>query len=243
MNIQKGSFGYKIGRKIRLMNVDYDAELLWQICVREIYILMKHYKTIECLKEAFEKLKEAKNKPKSKSIDQCKPFMDLTGLDETTIEWSTLTRYCQHSFINIIESGYFLNNGQDLGLVFLLDFNTNTVVFYRKNMNKDTTEYQKATIDELMEFEDMPIKTYTEIVTETKQRFENYQNKIQKVNKEMENINNIIKKTYELGTDDNIMLKTKKLLDDMIWAKKKIYMEYRFFYNRLNLLNLIEHDE
>jgi hypothetical protein len=240
---QKGSFGYKIGRKVRLMNVNYEAELLWQICVREIYVLMKHYKTIEQLKEAFEQLKEAKNKPKPQSINRCKPFMDLKGLDDELIEWTTLTRYCQHSFINIIESGYFLNNGEDLGLVFLLDFNKNNIVFYRKDMNKNNTEYQKATIDELMEFEDMPSKTYTEIITETKERFEKYQDKIIKANKEIENINNIIKKSYELGSDDNIILKTKKLLDIMIWTKKKIHMEYRFFYNRLNLLNLIDYDE
>ena len=43
----KGSFGYKIGKKIRLMRVNYDADLLWQILVREIYVLIKHYKTIE----------------------------------------------------------------------------------------------------------------------------------------------------------------------------------------------------
>ena len=238
----KGSFGYKIGRKIRLMLVQFDADLLWQILVREIYVLMKHYKTIDSLKEAFEKLIEAKNKPKLEAIEKCKVFTDLSVSYENTSDWHYLTRYCQHSFINILESGYFLNNGgEDSGLVFMLDFNTNSVSFYRKDTNKSITEYEKATIDEIMEFEDMPIKTYTEIVRDTRERFEKYEAKLKIVNIEMENINNIIKKEKELGGEQNIIDKAKKLLDELNWAKKKINMEYRFFYNHLNSLNLIDH--
>lgn len=242
MDRQKGSFGYKIGRKIRLMNVEYEANLLWQICVREIYVLMKHYKTIDKLKEVFEQLNEAKNKPKLSTIEKCKPFMDLKIIGEKNIEWTSLTKYCQHSFINILESGYILNNGEDLGLVFLLDFNTNSLSFYSKNTNKNIIEYEKATIEEIMTFEDMPMKTYTEIVKETRERFEKYEDRIIKVNKEMENLNNIIKTSNELCSDDNIRLKSRKLIDDLNWTRRKIIMEYRFFYNRLNSLNLIDHD-
>lgn len=242
MDRQKGSFGYKIGRKIRLMNVEYEANLLWQICVREIYVLMKHYKTIDKLKEVFEQLNEAKNKPKLSTIEKCKPFMDLKIIGEKNIEWTSLTKYCQHSFINILESGYILNNGEDLGLVFLLDFNTNSVSFYSKNINKNIIEYEKAIIEEIMTFEDMPMKTYTEIVKETRERFEKYEDRIIKVNKEMENLNNIIKTSNELCSDDNIRLKARKLIDDLNWTRRKIIMEYRFFYNRLNSLNLIDHD-
>ena len=80
----QGSFGYKIGRKIRLMHVQYDADLLWQTCVREIFILMKHYGSIETLREAFENLQEAKNKPKHEAIEKCKPYTDLTISDKST---------------------------------------------------------------------------------------------------------------------------------------------------------------
>lgn len=242
MDRQKGSFGYKIGRKIRLMNVEYEANLLWQICVREIYVLMKHYKTIDKLKEVFEQLNEAKNKPKLSTIEKCKPFMDLKIIGEKNIEWTSLTKYCQHSFINILESGYILNNGEDLGLVFLLDFNTNSLSFYSKNTNKNIIEYEKATIEEIMSFEDMPIKTYTEIVKETRETFEKYEDRIIKVNKEIENLNNIIKTSNELCSDDNIRLKAIKLIDGLNWTRRKIIMEYRFFYNRLNSLNLIDHE-
>ena len=43
----QGFFGYIIGKKKRIMQVQCDADLLWQILVREIYILMKHFKAIK----------------------------------------------------------------------------------------------------------------------------------------------------------------------------------------------------
>ena len=217
-----GSFGYKIGRKLRLMRVQFDADLLWQVCVREIYVLMKHYGSIELLRQAFEKLFEAKGKPKPEAIEKCKIFTDLSISQQSIEDWNCLTRYCQHSLINILESGYFLNNGnKDTGIIFLLDFNTNSVRFYKKNLGKKDIEYEKATIYEIMNFNDMPIKTLTEI--------------------EIENINNIIKKTKELGNEQNIMERTKKILDDTEWEKKKLEIQYRFFYYRLDALNLIDY--
>jgi hypothetical protein len=241
----QGSFGYKIGRKIRLMHVQFDADMLWQILVREIYVLMKHYGSIESLREVFINLLEAKNKPKPEAIEKCKVFTDLeviNKLKKDTSDWYCLTRHCQHSFINILESGYFLNNGGDSGLVFILDFNTNSVRFYGVDYEKKKTEYEKATIDEIMEFEDMPTKTYTEIVTEMNLRFENYDKQVKEVNLEIERINNIIKKAKELGGDENVITKANQLLDDMKWEKRKLDMKYRFFYHRLDALNLIDHE-
>jgi len=239
----QGSFGYKIGRKVRLMKVQSDADLLWQILVREIYVLIKHYGSIETLREAFIKLLDAKNKPKPGAIQKCRIFTDLDTYQKDKYDWYCLTRHCQHSFINILESGYFLNNGENTGLVFILDFNTNSASFYEIDYEKKTKEYEKATIDEIMEFEDMPSKTYTEIVTEMNERFENYDKQMKEVNLEIEKINNIIKKAKELGSDQNVISKATKLLDDMKWEKKKLEMRYRFFYNRLLELDLIEHEK
>lgn len=239
----KGSFGYKIGRKVRLMRVQYDADLLWQILVREIYVLMKHYGTIESLRQAFENLISAKNKPKQSSIEKLKIFTDLNVSYQNMSDWDSLTRYCQHSFINILESGYFFNNGkEDDELVFILDFNTNSVYFYEKDWQNKKTENEKATIDEIMEFEDMPLKSYTQIVSEMNSRFENYNNNCEKVNQEIEKINNIIKKAQDLGGDQNVISKAKDLLYDMEWEKRKLESEYRFFYHRLDALNLIDHN-
>ena len=239
----QGSFGYKIGRKVRLMHVQYDADMLWQILVREIYVLIKHYGTIESLQKAFENLIEAKNKPKPEAIEKCKIFTDLNKCYNNESDWYCLTRHCQHSFINILESGYFLNNGENLGLVFILDFNTNSVRFYQIDHEKKTTEYDKATIDEIMEFEEMPTKTYTEIVSEMNMRFDKYDKNLKEVNLEIEKINNIIKKAIELGGDHNVISKAKDLLYDMEFEKKKVEINYRFFYHRLEALNLIDYEE
>jgi hypothetical protein len=265
-----GSFGYKIGRKLRLMNVDDDADLLWQICVREIYVLMKNYGSIDLLREEFEKLVEVKNhnKPKQDALKKCEIFTDFQykqnqdnqnqdnqNQDNNAVDWNILTRYCQHSFINILESGYFLNNGtEQSGLTFILDFNTNSVYFYRNMLNdksqkqpqkpkqsQDIKYINEATIEELMEFDDMPTKTLKEILTEMNERYLRYKDKNEDIQKEMERIDNIIFKARELGNDQNIIEKAKKLKDDLEWTKREVNMEYRFFYNRLDALNLIDH--
>jgi hypothetical protein len=238
----QGSFGYKIGRKIRLMRVGYHADIFWQVLVREIYVLIKHYDSMETLKKVFENLINAKNKPTRDAIEKCKIFTDLNALDKDLTDWCYLTRYCQNSFINILESGYFLNNGiVNDGFVFILDFNKNSVTFYGKDWKNDTTEFEKATIDEIMEFEDMPTKSYTEIVSEMNTRYKNYHEQAEKVNTEIENINKIIKRAKELGRDQNILDKAKVLLDEMYTEKMKLDEKYRFFYHRLDALNLIEH--
>ena len=237
----QGSFGYKIGRKIRLMYVHCDADLLWQVLVREIFVLIKHYGSIESLREAFKNLLDAKNKPKPEAIEKCKIFTDLEVSNRNTSDWYCLLRRCQHSFINILESGYFLHNGVKSGLVFILDFNTNSVRFTSIDWEKNETELENATINEIMEFDNMPTKTYTEIVTEMKERYIIYKENMIMVQNEMEQMNDIIKKVKELGGDQNILSKAHSLRMDIEDKKIKINMKYRFFYNRLDALNLIDH--
>ena len=240
----QGSFGYKIGRKVRLMKVYYDADIFWQVLVREIYVLMKHYGSIETLRQAFENLIDAKNKPTKDAIEKCKPFIDLTVSNKDLKDWCYLTRYCQNSFINILESGYFLNNGKaNDGFVFILDFNKNIVSFYGTDWKDNMTEFEKATIDEIMEFEDMPTKSYTEIVSEMNTRYKNYYEQCEKVIDEIENINKIIRRAKELGGDQNILDKARSLLDEMNIEKMKLDGKYRFFYHRLDALNLIDHSD
>lgn len=235
----KGSFGYKIGRRLRLMYIHSDADLLWKILVREIFVLMKHYGTIEPLREAFINLKDAKGKPKPETIEKCKVYTDKS---QTTNDWYFLLRHCQHSFINILNSDYFLNNGnEDSGLILLLDFNTNSVIFYDKNYKKEVTIYEKATINEIMEYEDMPTKTLTEIIQEMNENFIKYNNNIEKIRIERENVESIINKVKELGSEQNIIQRANKLIDDLDTQKVKLDMSYRVFYNRLDVLNLIDH--
>lgn len=237
----QGAFGYKIGRKIRLMYVHYDADMLWSILVREIYVLMKHYGSIDSLREAFNNLLDAKGNPSSEAIEKCKRFTDLEVDTKSTNNWYCLTRHCQNSFINILESGYIYNNGKKSSLVFLLDFNTNTVRFYGIDYNNKETEYEKATIDEIMEFDDMPKKTYTEIVSEMNESFEEYDKKIQEKNSMIEKINEIIQKSHILTSDELISKQANDLLDSVIIEKKMIEKKHNRFYNRLDALNMIDH--
>jgi hypothetical protein len=65
-----GTFGYIIGKKKRIMHVQNDADLLWQILVREIYILMKYFGSKKILQEAFEKIKVVKSQPKQADIEK-----------------------------------------------------------------------------------------------------------------------------------------------------------------------------
>jgi hypothetical protein len=233
-----GSFGYKIGRKVRLMKVYTDADLLWKILIREMYVLLQHFGSIDALKNAFLELKDAKNKPKLNDIEKCKIFTDL---NVSMNDWYSLTRYCQHSFINILESGVILNNGKlNDAYVFLIDFNTNCVRFYGVDYKEKETEYEKATFEEILTFEDMPTSTLTDIVNEMREKFEMYSLKKQKIEKQIENVQGIIQKTHELGSEQNILDGANKMKDDLYWEKKKLDIHYRVFFNRLKALDLFE---
>lgn len=169
--VTKGAFGYIIGKKKRFILVNDDADLLWQILVREIYVLMKHFKTKEDLKKAFEAIIVAKNNPNFGQIQQCKCFTDFDNSDDDW-NWPSLLRYCQSSFINVLECGYILNEKSDVyGHIFLLDFNKGEVVYYFKDCDGKDKEIDSAKIEEIMEFHDMPSKNYTEIVSEMREKF------------------------------------------------------------------------
>jgi hypothetical protein len=240
MGIQ-GAFGYIIGKKKRLMHIQYDADLLWQTLVREIYILLKHYETIDNMCAAFENLKIAKNKPKNDIIEKCKYFSDLNYDYSSITNWSCLLRYCQQSFINVLESGYFLNDGEDYGLVFIIDFNKKCVRYYERDRKGNIEELEMANIDDIMNFEEMPIKTKEEIIEELKTHYNEYYINLTKIKKEQDKINSIIERAKQLGGDQNIIDQANKLMDDTKWEETKLYRSYRVFYHRLDALNLIDH--
>lgn len=238
----QGSFGYKIGRKVRLMHVQFDADLLWQVLVREIYVLMNHFCSIDSLQKAFTNLVVAKGKPKPEVIEKCKMFTSVKVFQESSQNWYCLLRYCQLSFINMLESGYILNDGKEEGLVFIIDFNTNSVVLYTRENGKKLIEHQKATIEEIMDFDNMPTKSYTEIITDMRTRFINYSTNLERINEELKKIEDILHKSKKIN-DYNIVSKAERLWDDMDYERKKLELEYRYFYHRLDILNLIDHSQ
>jgi hypothetical protein len=239
---KKGAFGYKIGKKIRLMNVSKDAELLWQILVREIYVIMKHFGSKEEMKKSFEKIKLIKTNPKNADIEKYKKFTNLEEKDrDIKKEWTNILYYCQSSFINLLESECILNvnNEECKGVIFLLDLNKGEALNYIKSSEGKIIHLKKATIEEIMEFEDMPEKTYTEIITETNERFDNYYTSYQKIEEELSKLKNL-KETARNQGAVNIENKIEKLISDMEWEEKKLHKGRRDFYYRLKMLDLID---
>jgi hypothetical protein len=232
----QGVFGYIIGRKKRIIHVQYDSDLLWQILVREIYVLMKHYGSKEALQTEFEKIKTIKGVPKKEDIEKYKMFKEFENEND---EWSSLLRYCQSSFINILEAGYIINQKEEYGQCLMLDFNKGSVCFYGKKHDKKDEILETATVEEIMEFADMPTKTYTEIVSEMNERFIIWYDKYSKVKDELDKLD-ILKKEAKRQGAANIEDKVDKLIYDINFQKKELNRTRRAFYHRLKALDLIE---
>jgi hypothetical protein len=233
----QGVFGYIIGKKKRISHVQHDADLLWQILVREIYVLMKHYGTNEALKEAFEKIRSPKNKPKAEDIKKCKIFADLEFPSE---DWKCILKWCESSYINMLESGYILNQKEEYGQIFMLDLNNFSVSYYSKKPDGSAKVLcASATIEDIMKFDDMPKMSYIEIVNEMNETFKIWNDKYSKVNEELEKLN-ILKKEAKRQGAGNIEDKVDKLIYDLNSERVKLNMSRRVFYHRLKSLDLIE---
>jgi hypothetical protein len=245
--ITPGTFGYIIGKKKRMMHVKDDADLLWQILVREIFVLMKYYKSKEALKDAFEKIKVVKSTKNPTNIqqEQCKMFTNfsLTQDQEQAKGWNKLLYFCQSSYINLLEAGYLINDVQSSGLTFMLDFNKGEVRYYYKNNNNNNNIkiLQSATIEEIMDFEEMPQKTYTDIVTEMKDNFNTYYTAFKKIQNEKEKILDLIKDAKAQNAI-NITDKLQTLLEEQMLEERTLHLSRRMFYYRLKALELIEEE-
>ena len=234
-----GTFGYIIGRKKRIMRVQNDAELLWQILVREIYILMKHFGSKELLQESFEKIKVVKSEPKEADIEKCKIFTNLESINSEH-GWPELLHYCQGSFINLLETGSILKQDVDeMGYVFILDFNKGQVKFFNKNLHGKIEEISQASIEEIMDFEEMPDISYDKIISNMKEKFSDYYNKYIKIKEELYRLITLKNNARDQGAV-NIEKKVDKLIDEMNWELKVLNLGRRVFYNRLNDLDLID---
>ena len=237
--VTTGAFGYIIGRKKRLMEVRKDADLLWQVLVREIYILLKHFQTKEALMSAFEKIKTAKLMPKQTDVEKLCIFTNLEESINYKKDWSTILHHCQSSFINILEAGYILNDSKENGLILMLDFNKGNVNYYSRDLTGKIINIESATLEEIMNFDEMPTKIYTEIVEDMKTSFTDFYDKYLKIEKELQKLQTL-KHLAKNQNAVNIEDKVNKLIDDMRWEKKKLNSSRRFFYYRLKALDLIE---
>jgi hypothetical protein len=239
----QGTFGYIIGKKKRLMHVQYDANLLWQIGVREIFILMKHYGNKELLKTEFEKIKslkeEAQPKPKESDIEKCKMFTDLEVSYKNTNDWYCLLRYCQSSFINILEAGYILNTKEKNGYALILDLNKYSVTFSNINYDNSKEILNTATIEEIMEFDEMPTKSLTEVLMEMKTRNKEWWEKHHLIKENLKKLF-VLKQDAKKQGDINIEKKIDGIIDDLEYNMLELNRNRREFYHRLKAIDLIE---
>lgn len=234
----KGVFGYIIGKKKRLMKVSDDADLLWQLATREIYILMNKYKTKELLQEAFSQIKVRKHTDTKKftkeEVERIKYFTDYE-LEDNNL------RFCEASYINILKAGYIIKEPEEYGYIFLLDFNKGAVRYYKKDLDSKINELNSATIEEIMTFEDMPTINYEELLSNMKARFEIFFENYTKVTQELDKLYKIKQNAKAQGAA-NIEEKVDKLIYDMKMEEKKLHLGRRVFYNRLKDLDLLEEE-
>ena len=201
---------------------------------------MNHYKTKEELQEAFSQINVWKTKPfKQEELERIKYYTDYTT-DVNLIE--NRLRYCQSSYINLLEAGYIDNQVEEYGNIFMLDFNKGLVRYYKKNYDGKIEEIDTATIEEIMLFEEMPTKTYTEIVTDMKERFNIYYDNLLKIEEEIKKLVHLKDNSKKQGAV-NIEDKVDKLMYDMIWERRCLNAKRRVFYYRLKILDLIDEPE
>jgi hypothetical protein len=232
----KGVFGYIIGKKKRLMKVSDDADLLWQLATREIYILMHKYKNNDALQEAFSQIKVRKHTDTKKftkdELERIKYFADYE-LEDNNL------RFCEASYINILEAGYIIKEPEEYGYIFILDFNKGTVRYYKKEIDGKINQLNSATIEEIMTFEDMPTINHEELLSNMKSKFKIFFENYTKVTQELDKLYKIKQKARVQGAA-NIEEKVDKLIYDMKTEEKKLHLGRRVFYNRLKDLELLE---
>ena len=210
---------------------------------------MKYYKSKELLKAAFEKIKVVKSNknPTNLQLEQCKIFTNFSLIQEKEKGWNTLLYYCQSSYINLLEAGYLIKEEQDQesGLTFILDFNKGEVRYYYKkntNNNNNIKILQSATIEEIMEYEEMPIKSYTDIMSEMRDQFDTYYTAFKKIQNEKEKILDLIKDAKAQNAI-NITDKLQTLLEEQLLEERTLHLSRRMFYYRLKALELIEEEK
>lgn len=233
-----GVFGYIIGKKKRLMKVSDDADLLWQLLTRELYILMQHYNNDKkLLEEAFSQIKVKKyndTKPfKKEEIERIQYFMDYETAEPNNL------RFCEASFINILEANYIIKEPEEYGYIFILDFNKGAVRYYKKEIDGKEVVIDSATIEEIMAFESMPQIQYTQLLSNMKERFHKYYDNLTKIRQELDKLYKIRTNAKAQGAA-NIEDKVDKLIYDMKIEEKKLHLSRRVFYHRLKDLDLLE---
>ncbi len=214
----QGVFGYILGKKKRYMHVQYDANMLYDILIRELYILLKHHGSVENLKTVFDTIKNASGIPTKEILNKTKYYSNFTVSNKSTSDWYCVLRNCQLSFINIIDCGFILNCHDEYGFIFTLNFNTNKIIF--SNDKKIIHEHE---ISDILNMEGMPQITYDEIINDVrlayninKEKIDEKNDILHKILLEHPNIEKIILTKRHIDSKDPKIIDTvqKKILHD-----------------------------
>lgn len=209
------------------MHVQYDANMLYDILIRELYILLKHYGDIESLKVIFDNIKSANGIPTKDILNKTKYYSNFNVSNQSTSDWYCVLRNCQASFINIIDCGYILNCHDKHGFVFTLNFNNNKITF----IQNDKILYEHD-IDEILKMDNMPQITYDEIINEVRL---NYNINKEQIDTKKEILNNILLEYPNIDkliiTKKNIESKDPKILDTV--EKKFLHDECKYEIDKL----------
>lgn len=213
----QGVFGYILGKKKRFMHVQFDANLLYELLTKELYIIIKHYGSIEYTKNAFDNIKNCDGIPTKEIINKTKYYTNLDVGDKSLSSWYCLLRYCQLSFINILDCGYILNCHDQYGYIFILDFNKNKIIYKFDNLLLKEHE-----IEDIFKFDNMPSITFDELINNIKINYNLRKNKIDEIQME---INNLLLKYNDLENfvmnRPNIHSKDPKIIE-LVEAKNNL---------------------
>jgi hypothetical protein len=197
---------------------------------------MHKYKNNDALQEAFSQIKVRKHTDTKKftkdELERIKYFADYE-LEDNNL------RFCEASYINILEAGYIIKEPEEYGYIFILDFNKGTVRYYKKEIDGKINQLNSATIEEIMTFEDMPTINHEELLSNMKSKFKIFFENYTKVTQELDKLYKI-KQNARVQGAANIEEKVDKLIYDMKTEEKKLHLGRRVFYNRLKDLELLE---
>jgi hypothetical protein len=115
------------------------------------------------------------------------------------------------------------------------------VKFYNKSLHGKIEHLNTASIEEIMDFEEMPTTSYDKIINNMKEKFVDYYDKYSKIKEELERLTSLKNNARDQGAA-NIEEKVDKLISEMNWELKVLNLGRRVFYNRLKDLDLIDEE-
>jgi hypothetical protein len=246
-----GTFGYIIGNKKRLTAVNNDADYLWQILLRELYVLLHHYGTVENLQREFEKIKVAKKKYILEAVEKCKIFTDLDVNNQSTEDWYCLLRGCQSSFINLLEAEFINTVPNARGYTVIVDFNKKEVFYYNDEGSTETDKYgeYKLLLKDTVKLSEInsggyhfqggpPTKTFTEIINEFRERFDSYRKSIQELDDKIKIVEQIQEKEG-IHLTSTMKPRCQYQLNEYKYKKSKLKRERNEFGKRFMDLNMV----